>query len=53
MVLMAIPYKFVLTMVGMICIQSGLLESKTAEFYEAGIISHHTGETTAPSNDHH
>jgi len=53
MVLMAIPYTIVLTIVGMIAIQSGLLESKTAEFYEAGIISHHTGETTAPADDHH
>lgn len=54
MVIMALPYTIVLTLVGFFAISSGLLESKTQDYYDAGIISHHTGESTpAKSGGHH
>lgn len=49
MVIMALPYTVVLTIVGLITIQSGLLERKTADFYEAGIINHHTATDGKPA----
>lgn len=52
MVVMALPYTIVLTIVGLLAISSGLLETKTAEYYEMGIIHHHTGEA-APANNGH
>ncbi|WP_448547192.1 sodium/proton antiporter NhaB [Thalassotalea fusca] len=52
MVYMALPYTIVLTIVGLLTIYSGLLESKTQEFYEMGIISHHTADSAAPANHH-
>jgi len=52
MVIMALPYTIVLTIVGLLAISSGLLESKTADYYEAGIIHHNTGEPSAPKSGH-
>jgi len=52
MVIMALPYTIVLTTVGLLAISSGLLESKTAEYYEAGLIHHSTGEPSAPKSGH-
>ncbi|REL35099.1 sodium/proton antiporter NhaB [Thalassotalea euphylliae] len=50
MVVMALPYTLVLTTVGLITISSGFLESKTQDFYDAGIIHHHkASEAQAPS----
>lgn len=51
MVVMAFPYTIVLTIVGLIAIYSGHLETKTAEYYESGLIHHHTVEEAkdAPS----
>ncbi len=51
MVIMAIPYTIVLTIVGLLAISSGHLEKKTAEFYESGLINHHNPDeaTKAPS----
>ena len=42
MVWMALPYTIVLTGVGMLCIHSGFLEYMTAQFYDMGLINHHT-----------
>jgi NhaB family Na+:H+ antiporter len=42
MVVMAFPYTIVLTIVGLLTISSGFLESKTADYYESGLIKHHT-----------
>jgi len=53
MVVMAFPYTIVLTIVGLIVIASGTLETKTAEYYEMGIINHHTGETHTPVKSGH
>lgn len=44
MVIMAFPYTIVLTLVGLLTIYSGLLESKTQEFYDSGLIQHHTAD---------
>lgn len=52
MVIMALPYTIVLTIVGLLAISSGLLESKTADYYESGLIHHHTGENKAPDSGH-
>jgi len=41
MVYMALPYTIVLSIVGFMMIQSGLLDDMTKQFYEDGIISHH------------
>ncbi|WP_286235469.1 sodium/proton antiporter NhaB [Thalassotalea sediminis] len=53
MVLMALPYTIVLTIVGLLTISSGLLEHKTQAFYDAGIISHHKVETKQPITNAH
>lgn len=42
MVIMALPYTIVLTIVGLIAISSGHLASKTADMYESGLIKHHS-----------
>ncbi|QBY05557.1 sodium/proton antiporter NhaB [Thalassotalea sp. HSM 43] len=42
MVYMALPYTIVLTIVGLITIQSGMLVEYTDLFYEMGIIEHHS-----------
>ena len=42
MVIMAFPYFIVLTIVGLLAIQSGALQHYTQKFYEAGIIQHHS-----------
>ncbi len=49
MVIMAFPYTIVLTVVGLITIQSGLLQSETDAFYERGWIKHHTVEEAMES----
>ena len=55
MVIMAFPYTIVLTIVGLLMISSGFLESKTEEFYESGLIKHHTVAEAAEDNNsgHH
>jgi len=53
MVVMALPYTIVLTIVGLLAISTGLLESKTAEYYEMGIIHHSTGDNAAPKSGGH
>lgn len=45
MVIMALPYTIVLTIVGLLAISTGHLADSTDALYEAGIISHHTGTT--------
>lgn len=52
MVLMALPYTIVLTIVSLIIIYTGELESMTQGLYEAGLIHHHTGELKAPVGHH-
>jgi len=47
MVIMALPYTIVLTIVGLIAISSGHLTEKTQEMYESGIITHHN-EAVSP-----
>jgi len=42
MVIMALPYTIVLTIVGLVAISSGHLANKTSDMYESGIITHHT-----------
>lgn len=49
MVLMAIPYTIVLTVVGLLAITSGTLTSSTTSFYESGLIQHHSEKPT----EHH
>lgn len=53
MVIMALPYTIVLTIVGLIAISSGFLKTKTQDYYDAGIINHHTGETAPAKDDGH
>ena len=42
MVIMALPYTIVLTIVGLLTISSGYLQSSTDSFYESGLIQHHS-----------
>ncbi len=44
MVLMALPYTIVLTIVGIIAVQSGFLESATQYFYDSHVIMHHSAK---------
>ncbi len=54
MVFMALPYTIVLTIVGMLMISTGVLESKTADYYESGLIKHHkVTDGAASSSSHH
>jgi len=53
MVIMALPYTIVLTLVGLLTISSGLLEEKTAEFYESGLINHHSSNEIGPVKADH
>lgn len=53
MVIMALPYTIVLTIVGLLAISSGKLESMTDSYYESGIISHHTATDGAVSSSSH
>lgn len=46
MVIMALPYTIVLTIVGLIAISSGYLADRTVEMYEAGTIQHHSATST-------
>ncbi|WP_440874076.1 sodium/proton antiporter NhaB [Thalassotalea sp. PLHSN55] len=46
MVFMALPYTIVLTIVGMLAIASGTLESATQSYYDQGLIEHHYGKST-------
>jgi len=52
MVVMAFPYTIVLTIVGLLTISSGFLETKTAEFYEAGLIKHHPIDASEAPSGH-
>ncbi|WP_448211119.1 sodium/proton antiporter NhaB [Colwellia sp. MEBiC06753] len=52
MVIMALPYTIVLTLVGLLMISSGFLQTQTDKYYEAGLIHHHKvveGNDAAPS----
>ena len=51
MVIMALPYTIVLTIVGLLAISSGHLEETTQEYYESGLIKHHNTKdgASAPS----
>ena len=42
MVIMALPYTIVLTLVGLIAISSGELETMTQDFYDMHLIEHHS-----------
>ena len=53
MVIMAFPYTVVLTIVGLLAISSGLLEEKTAEYYESGLINHHSADEISSKNNGH
>jgi len=44
MVYMALPYTIVLSIVGFMTIQSGLLDDMTKQFYESGTIQHHSAK---------
>lgn len=44
MVVMALPYTIVLTLVGILTIESGFLESATQYFYDSHIILHHSAK---------
>lgn len=52
MVIMALPYTIVLTLVGLIAISSGVLQDMTDSFYEQGIISHHVTSDISESSGH-
>ncbi|QSX35118.1 sodium/proton antiporter NhaB [Shewanella avicenniae] len=49
MVIMALPYTIVLTIVGILCIQLGLLESATQYFYDSHMIMHHSAKEALDS----
>jgi NhaB family Na+:H+ antiporter len=51
MVIMALPYTIVLTIVGLLAISSGHLEETTQEYYDSGLIKHHNTKdgASAPS----
>ena len=55
MVVMAFPYTIVLTIVGLLAISSGLLESKTQDYYDMGLIHHHSASEikSISGGDHH
>jgi NhaB family Na+:H+ antiporter len=53
MVVMALPYTIVLTIVGLLAISSGHLESKTAEYYESGLIKHHNPDKSTEAKPAH
>jgi len=46
MVIMALPYTIVLTIVGLVMIASGQLAESTADFYESGLIEHHSAKSS-------
>jgi len=46
MVIMALPYTIVLTLVGLIVISSGHLASSTADLYESGVLKHHSSKVS-------
>ena len=46
MVIMAFPYTIVLTIVGLHAISSGHLEQSTKDFYDSGLIQHHSDKET-------
>jgi len=52
MVIMALPYTIVLTIVGLIAIASGHLSDTTKDFYEAGIIHHSDKSSTVVPSGH-
>jgi NhaB family Na+:H+ antiporter len=53
MVIMAFPYTIVLTIVGLLAISSGHLEQSTQDFYDSGLIKHHTTKGGTSSSQGH
>jgi len=55
MVIMALPYTIVLTIVGLLAISSGHLEQTTKDYYKSGLIIHHSAKegASAPSPSGH
>jgi NhaB family Na+:H+ antiporter len=53
MVYMALPYTIVLSIVGFLTIQSGLLTDTTQSFYDSGIIEHHNPDKTSGGGKSH
>lgn len=53
MVVMALPYTIVLTIVGLLAISSGYLESQTANYYESGLIEHHNPDKSTEAKPAH
>jgi len=55
MVIMALPYTIILTIVGLLTISTGHLERQTEAFYESGLIKHHTVDEAREGNSggHH
>jgi NhaB family Na+:H+ antiporter len=47
MVIMALPYTIVLTIVGLLAISSGHLEKSTQDYYDSGLIQHHSAKDGA------
>ncbi|MDP7593831.1 MAG: sodium/proton antiporter, partial [Litorilituus sp.] len=53
MMIMALPYTIVMTLVGLGAIVSGHLTESTESFYKSGIIEHHNAKASHPvSNEH-
>lgn len=50
MVVMALPYTIVLTLVGLLAISTGQLSKYTQSYYESGLIQHHSGKVPTPSS---
>ncbi|NQZ81365.1 MAG: sodium/proton antiporter NhaB [Colwellia sp.] len=46
MVIMALPYTIVLTLVGLITIASGHLSDTTEDYYKSGVLQHHSEKTS-------
>jgi NhaB family Na+:H+ antiporter len=53
MVYMALPYTIVLSLVGFLTIQSGLLTDTTQSFYDSGIIEHHNPDKASGGGKSH
>ncbi|XQW83831.1 sodium/proton antiporter NhaB [Thalassotalea piscium] len=52
MVIMALPYTLVLSLVGAIAISSGFLEDKTQDYYDSKVIIHHSAKPTTENSGH-
>ncbi|GAA5134467.1 sodium/proton antiporter NhaB [Thalassotalea piscium] len=55
MVIMALPYTIVLSLVGGLAISTGYLESRTQDYYDSGLIHHHSTKQLSeePKNSGH